>query len=153
TVDAGAVDLRPRSLSGPWTGRVMAVRGVARNFSSTRRTGAPATPRTRIHCRRAWSGREPGELAAILAGPLITVGGLIVLAGIGLHAWMAGRRDRLRVATGRAGVLGGRFVLRQQAREGRLARSARSPRASGAAGSVLALTLVLGLAAVALTGV
>src|SRR5262249_55882917 len=66
---------------------------------------------------------------------------------------MAGHRDRLRVATGRAGVLGGRFVLRRQAREGRLARSARSPRASGAAGSVLALTLVLGLAAVALTGV
>src|SRR5215468_3878559 len=66
---------------------------------------------------------------------------------------MAGHRDRLPVATGRAGVLGGRFVLRRQAREGRLARSARSPRASGAAGSVLALTLVLGLAAVALTGV
>ena len=93
------------------------------------------------------------ELATIVAGLLITVGALIVLAGIGLHAWMAGHRDRLRVATGRAGVLGGRFVLRQQAREGRLARSVRSPRDSGAAGSVLALTLVLGLAAVALTGV
>src|SRR5262249_56133802 len=78
---------------------------------------------------------------------------VVGVAGSGVEGGMGGQGDRVGGGRGRADVLGGRFVLRRQAREGRLARSVRSPRDSGAAGSVLALTLVLGLAAVALTGV
>ena len=93
------------------------------------------------------------ELAAIVAGLLITVGGLVMLAGIGLHGWMAGHHDRLRVPTGRAGALARGHAPRRQAREARSARSARTPKASRAAGNALVLTLALGLAAVTLTAV
>ena len=91
------------------------------------------------------------ELAAIIAGLLITVGGLVVLAGIGLHAWVTGHENRLKVAARRAGTWAGRLRLRRQARR---AGSADTPPASAlTAGSALALTLVLGLAAIALAAV
>lgn len=95
------------------------------------------------------------ELAAIIAGLLIAVGGMAALAGSGLHAWMAGHHDRLRALAGRAGALARGHAARRQARGVRSARSARSPRASWAAGNALTLTvtLALGMAAVTLTAV
>lgn len=91
---------------------------------------------------------SPVELAAIIAGLLITVGGLVVLAGIGLHAWVNGHKDRLTVAAWPPGAWAGRLGLRWQAR---MADGAHTPPARGlASGSALALTLVLGLAAIAL---
>jgi undecaprenyl-diphosphatase len=97
------------------------------------------------------------ELAAIIAGLLITVGGLVALAGIGLHAWVTGHENRLNVAARRAGARADRLRLRWQARQARQARragGAHTPLASGLArGSAQALTLVLGLAATALAAV
>lgn len=93
------------------------------------------------------------ELAAIVAGLLLTVGGLVVLAGIGVHAWVTGHQGRPEVATGRAGALAGRLGLRWRARHRRMAEGPGRPGGGGAAGNALALTLVLGLAAVALAAV
>lgn len=91
------------------------------------------------------------ELAAIIAGLLIAVGALVVLAGIGLHAWVAGHENRRKVAAHRAGAWSGRLGLRRRARTAAGAHP--SPAGGLADGSALALTLVLGLAAIALTAV
>jgi membrane-associated phospholipid phosphatase len=86
------------------------------------------------------------ELAAIVAGLLITVGGLVALAGIGLHVWVTGHESRPDVAPRRAGMWPGR-----PGRQARTADGGHTPPASGlAGGSALALTLILGLAALAL---
>jgi hypothetical protein len=56
------------------------------------------------------------ELAAIIAALLITIGSLVALAGIGLHAWMTGHENRLKVTARWAGAWAGRLGLRRQAR-------------------------------------
>jgi len=38
------------------------------------------------------------ELTAIIAGLILAVGGLVVLAGLVLHAWTAGRPDLIGAA-------------------------------------------------------
>jgi hypothetical protein len=50
------------------------------------------------------------ELAGIIAGVLLAVGGLVVLAGTGLHAWVAGHRDLAEKAARTAGALPGRLA-------------------------------------------
>jgi undecaprenyl-diphosphatase len=90
------------------------------------------------------------ELAAIVAGLLLAFGGLVVLAGTGLHTWRARRENGLTLAGHRACALAARLGLRCQARQYGMADGPEGPGTGRAEGSALALTLVLGLAAVAL---
>jgi undecaprenyl-diphosphatase len=84
------------------------------------------------------------DLAGIIAGVLLVVGGLVVLTGTGLHAWAAAHQDLAGKAARAASDLPGRLAGRH--------RSRRAPR-PGAGGKALMLTVVLGLAAVALAAV
>lgn len=91
------------------------------------------------------------ELGAIVAGLLITAGGLVALVGVGLHPLLTGHENRPKVAARRVGAWAGRLGPHRQART---AGGPPAPPASGlAGGSALALTLILGLAAIALAAV
>jgi membrane-associated phospholipid phosphatase len=81
------------------------------------------------------------ELAGIVAGVLLAVGGLVVLAGTGLHAWVAGHQDLAENAARTAGELPRRMAGSHRGR--------REPR-PGTGGNALALTLIVGLAAIGL---
>ena len=85
------------------------------------------------------------ELAAIVAGVLLVVGGLVVLAGSSLHAWVARHQGLVVKAARVAGDL-----LRRLAGPHRRRHKERS---LGPGGNALALMLVPGLAAVALPAV
>lgn len=80
----------------------------------------------------------------IIAGALLVAGGLVMLTGAALHAWAAARQDRTKEAARMADGLPGWRAGPH--------RSRRAPRL-GAGGHALAVTLVLGLAAVALAAV
>jgi undecaprenyl-diphosphatase len=84
------------------------------------------------------------ELAGIVAGMLLAVGGLVVLAGWGLHAWVAGHQDLAEKAARTAGELPGRLAGRDRGR--------REP-TLGTGGHARALALVAGLAAIAVAAV
>jgi membrane-associated phospholipid phosphatase len=90
----------------------------------------------------AW--RVAVELAGIVAGVLLAAGGLVVLAGWGLHAWVAGHQDLAERAARTAGESPGRLAGRDRGR--------REPRL-GTGGNALALTLIVGLIAIALAAV
>ena len=93
---------------------------------------------------RACRTGEPVELTVIIAGLLLTVAGLVVLGGLVLRVGVAHHRDLLRPATQLAGRLP-RWPRRFARRGPRFRRLGRVP-AEGA----LVLSLILGLAAVAL---
>jgi hypothetical protein len=57
------------------------------------------------------------KLAGIVAGVLLAVGGLVVLAGTGLHAWVAGHRYLAENAARTAGALPGRLAGRHRGRQ------------------------------------
>jgi membrane-associated phospholipid phosphatase len=78
------------------------------------------------------------ELAGMVAGVLL------VLAGTGLHAWVAGHQDRAEKAPRTAGEPPDRLAGRHRGRQ--------EPR-PGTGGHALALTLIAGLAAIALAAV
>jgi membrane-associated phospholipid phosphatase len=86
------------------------------------------------------------ELTGMLAGLLVAVGALVVLAGVVLHAW-AGHRNLLQAAGRWAGELTGRLA-RITGHDRRL-----PDRARNTGESTRALLLVLGLAVVALAAV
>jgi len=87
------------------------------------------------------------ELTGILAGLLVAVGALVIIAGVVLHAWAAGHRNLLQAAGRRASELPGRLA--------RITGHDRRPpdRARPPDGSTRTLLLVLGLAVVALAAV
>ncbi len=93
---------------------------------------------------RACRTGEPVELTVIIAGLLLTAGGLVVLGGLVLRVGVAHHRDLLRPATQLAGRLP-RWPRRFARWGPRFRRLGRVP-AEGA----LVLSLILGLAAVAL---
>ena len=87
------------------------------------------------------------ELTGIVAGLLVIIGALVVLAGVVLHAWGVGHRNLLQAARRWVGELPGRLA--------RITGHDRRPKdpARNSRESILALLLVLGLAVVALTAV
>ena len=102
------------------------------------------------------------ELTAVIAGLLLAAAGLVVLAGLALHAWVAGHQDLLRAAARLLSGLPPRLNWLPGHGAGRRARgpSSSGPQVSGpaarAAGpdeNALVLTLILGLAAVGLAAV
>lgn len=51
------------------------------------------------------------ELAGILAGLLLIVGGAVALSGVALRAWLDGHRESLETASRRAGELTARLAV------------------------------------------
>jgi membrane-associated phospholipid phosphatase len=90
------------------------------------------------------------ELTGIIAGLLLTAGGLAVAAGLGVHAWTVRHGDRLHAAARLARQLAGQ--LRELARCGH--RQQPVPGGPGGPGEdALVLTLVVGLAAVTVAAI
>jgi undecaprenyl-diphosphatase len=84
------------------------------------------------------------ELAGIIAGVLLAVGGLVVLAGTGLHAWVASHQDLAENAARTAGEPPRRLARRHRGRQ---------ESRPGTDGHALALTLLVSLAVIALAAV
>jgi hypothetical protein len=82
------------------------------------------------------------ELTAIIAALLLAIGGVVVLIGLAVQAWVTAHPRLPKTAACRAARVAGRL--------GRLLSRGHRVRGPGPGGDILMLTLILGLAAVTL---